>query len=343
MLPAVLGFALLLCGGNDLFAQKAEKEQQKYKPESRVVQTKDRVGVSITYYKSTLGKAAPVVVLLHMKDGNRFIWQGERGFAERLQNEGYAVITVDLRLHGETKGGAAGGTVNQPAKGKKLSAELRKADYLAMIDYDMEAVKKFIFDEHQAENLNMAKMAIVGPEMGATIAALYAMKDWQKPRYDDAPAGSGDQTPRGEDIRALVLISPQSNLLGIGITPGARFLSNPQLGVAVMVGVGEDDPQDRGQAQKIFDVFAASAGNRDRMYFHKYPGKLHRAAGARRQAQLRRPHDGVPARAPEEAGRGMAGSPAPVRAEIARDRRPPVSRALRLQTAGRSGAENPSS
>jgi pimeloyl-ACP methyl ester carboxylesterase len=271
LLLAALASCVALCPAPG----HAQKEQQKYKPESRVVQTKDRVGISITYYKSTLGKSAPVVVLLHMKDGNRFIWQGERGFAERLQNDGYAVVTVDLRLHGETKGGAAGGTANQPAKGKgKTSAELRKADYQAMIEYDLEAVKKFIFDEHQAENLNMAKMGIVGPEMGATIATLFAMRDWQKPRYDDAPADSGDQTPRGEDVRALVLVSPQTNLLGIGITPGARFLGNPQLGIAVMVGVGKDDPLDRGQSQKIYDLFASATGNKDRMYFHEYPGKL---------------------------------------------------------------------
>src|SRR5438552_13874076 len=39
--------------------------------ENKVLQTKDGLMLHVTYYKSNMEKDAPVVVLLHMKDGNR--------------------------------------------------------------------------------------------------------------------------------------------------------------------------------------------------------------------------------------------------------------------------------
>src|SRR5947209_5052686 len=85
-------------------------------PRNEILRTEDGVSLHITYFKSNEEKEAPVIVLLHMKDGNRFVWQGKPdGFALKLQANGYAVITVDLRHHGESKiGGAVGvGNANQ--------------------------------------------------------------------------------------------------------------------------------------------------------------------------------------------------------------------------------------
>jgi pimeloyl-ACP methyl ester carboxylesterase len=226
-------------------------------------------------------------VLLHMKDGNRLIWQGKDGFAKRLQKQNYAVITVDLRNHGDSKGGGAAGQPGEPAKktARKSTAgpELRPADYQAMIEFDMEAVKQFIFEEHQAEHLNMNKMGIVGPEMGASVATLFALADWLKPPYDDGQPGF--QTPRGQDVRALVLISPQLSFHGLSIPPALKELSEYKdasgAGVAFLFCVGKDDPQDRaqgtkgGQAEKLFNLTAGTQPNSaKRMYYQEYPGKL---------------------------------------------------------------------
>lgn len=242
-------------------------------PETRTVTTKDNVPIRITYYKSSLGKEAPVVVLLHMKDGNRFAWQGAGGFAEMLQNKGFAVITVDLRHHGESK---VAGSANQPDPQKKKGKvqpgiELRPADYEAMIAYDMEAVKKFIFNEHQAENLNMNKMGIVGPEMGAAIAANYALVDWLRPPHPDGPPGS--ETPDGQDVRALVLISPQNNFHGVPITAKVMsVLNDPALNVGLLFVVGKNDSQDKKQASKFFEQSAARGGKDERVFFASFPG-----------------------------------------------------------------------
>ena len=250
--------------------------------QKEVVRTTGGVNLHFTYYPSRGGKDSPVVILLHMKDSNQFVWQD--GFAERLQALDYAVVTVDLRGHGESKGGAAGvgpipgGNVNQPdekakAVRKPTSAgpRLKPADYQAMPE-DLESLKReFLFKEHQAMRLNMAKMGVVGPEMGATIAAYYANVDWNLRPYDD---GAGDnRTPRGQDVKALVLISPVTGFEGMNIVTPLQSLRNPQWNLAFLVCYGANDPQDKGQAQRIYQSLKP-AKNETRMYFKSYPTKL---------------------------------------------------------------------
>jgi len=259
--------------------QKTDKKSAEFgEPEPRTLRTDDGVSLHITYYKSTAEKEAPVVVLLHMKDGNRFVWQNEGGFARRLQSEGYAVVTVDLRYHGESKlGGAVGvGNANQGGgkkKGKKAAGlDLKQGDYNAMFEFDMEAVKEFIKEEHQAGNLNMNKMGIVGPEMGASIAAFYAALDWAKAPYEDAQPGF--QTPRGQDVRALVLISPENSYHGLTLAKVAPELKDPEKQIAILVCAGSD-ARDKAQSEKVYDMFLQPpAQNKKRMHYRPYPAKL---------------------------------------------------------------------
>ena len=248
------------------------------KPENKTLTTGDGGNLHITYYKSLGEKDSPVVVLLHMKDGNRFVWQGDKGFAHRLQEDGYAVITVDLRFHGESKvgGGAPGvGNVNQGTgkkKDKKKSGiDLRPMDLEAMVEFDMEAVKGFIKDEHQAKNLNMNKLGIVGPEMGASVAVAYAALDWDKAPYDDAQEGF--QTPRGQDVRAIVLISPQEKYKNMAMAKVITTLKNPDLNIAFLICSGSDS-LDKKESEKIFEMAATPSLNKKRMYFKSYGAKL---------------------------------------------------------------------
>jgi pimeloyl-ACP methyl ester carboxylesterase len=264
----------LLLAAAPAAAQKAgsnDKDKEKFEPVVRSLETKDGGTLKGTYFQSNRGKDAPVVVLLHMADGNRMIWQGRDSFALRLQNEGFAVLTLDLRGHGDSKGDGAVGVVAQSDK-KTARKAARKIEYTQMVEFDMEAVNKFLLMEHQQGNLNMNKTGFVGPEMGATVAAFAAARDWQKPRYDDAPAGSGMETPRGENVRALVLLSPVQNLQGLNIAAPLKFLSNPQLGVAFMIGFSQKDKEDKGQARKTYEQISTLPRSEERMYLMEYPG-----------------------------------------------------------------------
>src|SRR5262245_21293031 len=240
-LLASVGAMLALVGPAPTNLRAADKAQgDVVEPENKLFQTSDGGTLHGTSYKSPGDLESPVVVLLHMKDGNRFVWQGDKGFARRLQQAGYAAITVDLRSHGESKAGGAVGAGNANQGGgsgkkkdkKKSGIDLRLTDLEAMVAADMEAVKSFIKDEHQAKNLNMRKMAIVGPEMGASVAVAYAVLDWDKEPYDDAQEGF--QTPRGQDVRALVLISPQEKFHGMAMAKWITKLKDPNMGISFL-------------------------------------------------------------------------------------------------------------
>jgi hypothetical protein len=219
-----------------------------------MLRTADGQPIAITYYPA-IEKANPgglqnagVIVLLHGDDNKgRILWdkgsalRGEtETFPMKLQNQGYAVITVDLRKFGDSK--AAG-----------EQAIVRPIDYELMAANDLVAVKEFIFQEHQQQQLNMNKMAIIAAGPSAPVAAAFAVNDWALPPYDDAPVIE-NRTPRGQDVRALVLLSPDTGAGRLSTARTINVLKDPQLGVALLVVVGQADTMDKGQAKKVFEL-----------------------------------------------------------------------------------------
>jgi alpha-beta hydrolase superfamily lysophospholipase len=206
--------------------------------------------LKVTYYRSTEGKEAAVVVLLHMRGQNRLVWTAPKGFAEQLQGKGFAVIAVDLRKHGQSKPGAEDESPKAADKSKKTTSanDLRPADYQLMIR-DLDAVKKMIFEEHQKGVLNMRKMAIVAPEMSAAIALSFAAADWLKKPYNDAPTLAAC-TPRGQDVQAMIFLSPETSLPGVLAHQVIPTLKETPM--AAMVIVGKTNRADKEQAKKLF-------------------------------------------------------------------------------------------
>lgn len=226
--------------------------------------------LAATYYESTEGREASVVILLHGEGGNRLVWTNN--FAKRLQDEGYAVLAFDFRKHGQSV--LPGIDALPPAARPRVAAQgLNNADYVAMAAIDLDAAKKFLMQEHQDQKLNIRKTAIVAADISVPIAATYAVADWQKAPYPDAPTLAA-RTPKGQDVRALVLISPADNLPGLRAGQAYNALRAPLWNVAVLVAVGDQDPQDRGTARKIHQQLAATAGNDRRMYLKNYKTKF---------------------------------------------------------------------
>jgi pimeloyl-ACP methyl ester carboxylesterase len=271
----LLAFALMCV---DAVAQE-QKTKTKQAPVDRSLRTKDDWEIKITYYESVRGKEAPVVVLLHHERGNRFVWMGDDGFAERLRSEGYAVISVDLRKHGESR---LTNLAKSRNRANSSGSRLTKDDYLGMVTQDLAAVKQFIYDEHQRQNLNMRKTAIIGPEMSAALAINFALKDWMAPPFPDAPLLES-RTPRGQDVRALILLSPEDKP---PIRPALRELRNPAWGVSVLVCYGEYDKRDNGVSANIRRTLLRVPGNKDRIYLVPYPLPLRGTALLRKKIQI---------------------------------------------------------
>jgi pimeloyl-ACP methyl ester carboxylesterase len=252
--------AIAVCGG---LSQSAQAQARPAQGQGEVVTftTRDNVTLKGTYFPSSAGPAAPVAVLLHSKGGNRLVWQAGKGqykgFAQALQQNEFAVVTVDLRGHGEGAGGNA----------KKNEVKLRPIDHAAMVAMDMEAVKKFLYDEHQAKKLNMNKLAIVGADLTAAVALNYAELDWSKEPYDDA-AIPAQRTPRGQDVKALVLLSPETTVPGLITTQAAQRLRG--LRMPVMIGVGKKDKADRGAAKKLAEQLMPKEEEMPYVFYQEY-------------------------------------------------------------------------
>ena len=209
--------------------------------------------ISATYFNSTQGKESPVVIMLHDKGGNQKIWEST---AKTLQGKGYAVVTVDLRKHGQSK-----------LETETKNADVKPVDYKYMME-DLETVKRFLMEEHQKKALNIRKTAIVAMGMSVPLAVNYALLDWMKKPYPDAPSMAA-RTPKGQDIRAMMFISPQSSLPGVSSTKPLRTLKAPAFNIAMLFFYGELDKQVKKDAEKMYKLVASNPEAEKRM--HKVP------------------------------------------------------------------------
>ena len=259
LVPAAVKTGLTILAFGLVFAQPATTAAQKLEPGiHRKLKTSDDWPLHITYYESPAGRESPAVILLHMRDSNRLVWKG--GFARQLQKAGYAAVAVDLRKHGESKPPGA-------VKSKRAKVRLTATDYIRMVTIDLETVKQFLLEEHHKEKLNIRKTAIIAPGMCAPLALTFALRDWLKRPYIDAPSAK-DYTPKGQDIRAIILLSPEKNVPRINSTKALLALRNPEWEIAFMIGYGASNEQDGGGkvAKEMFKRLTAREENRKRVY-----------------------------------------------------------------------------
>lgn len=212
------------------------------------ITTRDGVELSATYYPSVnaadpeLGKQVTPVVLLHDEKDTQGIFSSLVG---RLQQAGrrrnqpsFAIVTVDLRGHGSSTKQVQGGQT-RPLDAAKLS----RNDVLAMSAQDMEAVRRFLVGKNDEGQLNLNKLCLVGVGLGATVAVNWAAQDWTAP-----PLLVGKQ---GQDVKALVLVSPQWKYRGVMVQQALRVAALKK-GAAWMLIYGEQDSDQAADAQRIY-------------------------------------------------------------------------------------------
>jgi alpha-beta hydrolase superfamily lysophospholipase len=255
VIPTALAAALLVMAAPAL-AQPAQNpnaqpgNQSAAKSTEETVTTQDGWRLPITYYPAN-DQEAPVAVLLHMRGDNRLVWGDRRNrFAGYLNSNGFAVITVDLRKHGEAK--------DPTGAGAGEAGDLSSRDYQGMY-YDLEAVKEFIYEEHQDKKLNMAKTAIVAPGMTAPVALSFAAADWLKKPYNDAPTVAAG-TPRGQDVKAIVLLSPENDLPGVPVPRAIRVLREPFVRISFLIVYATSADGDERAAKDLHRQIAGRKG-----------------------------------------------------------------------------------
>jgi pimeloyl-ACP methyl ester carboxylesterase len=142
--------------------------------------------LAASFYPSKLGSTAPVVMLVHEANRSRKDFEEPvaelkgQGLAEHLQEEGYAVFSMDLRGQGQNPR-------------RVLSASDR-----SLLAEDLQAAYVFLLDRHNRGDLNVAKFGMIAVGEGANLAVAWA--------YQPGAAISTEGRP--SDLNALVLISP---------------------------------------------------------------------------------------------------------------------------------------
>lgn len=201
------------------------------------ITTKDGVQLRATYYPSSAGQQAVPVVMLHDFNETRAVFDP---LARALQNPpapaspavpqiaSRAVLAVDLRGHGGSKSArAANGSTFE-----LQSNRFQQGDFRAMVDLDMEAVRSFLVEQNDAGKLNLNSLGLVGSGMGANVAMLWAAKDWAAPPLP--------VRKQGQDVKALVLLSPRWNFNGLTLRDPLKFPPIQQdLSILLAYGAGD--------------------------------------------------------------------------------------------------------
>ena len=241
-------FALLTAfclAGSDCCAQAAAQPPGKSNTREEILAASDGWPIHATYYESAAGKESPVIILLAGAEGpdkkdarNRRVWQNT---AVALQKSGFAVVALDLRKHGDSI----------PAATAPESPLLRTTptDYVVMATLDMDAVKTFLLSEHQNGKLNIRKTGMVSVGSSAMVAAAATVADWEKKPYPDGQTLE-TRTPRGQDVRALIMYSPNATVKGINLNTIMKTIK--VLPVAVHLIASKDVKEDARNADRIF-------------------------------------------------------------------------------------------
>ncbi len=169
-------------------------------PKTVSLECTDGVVLSVVYYAGIHGRETIPVVLLHKHHGRKADFFQ---LIEALWEKGHAILVVDLRGHGKS-------LLNKRNPDRPLSSEtLRRDDFIAMVGYDMMAVEKFLAEKNNNGELNIDKLCVVGAEMGATVGLYWTRLNWDR--------GGNTLGKRGQDVKALVMISPQSDVPGLNL------------------------------------------------------------------------------------------------------------------------------
>ncbi len=214
-------------------------------PEEISLVTKDDVRLAATYYRSTAGRDAVPIVMLHDYKEGRTIFNN---LAQALQSptdervKSHAVLTVDLRGHG-------GSTLAVDANGQTLeidAARLKPIDYEDMVRFDMEAVRRFLVEKNDAQELNLNKLCLVGAGMGANVALIWSAVDWEAP-----PLANRKQ---GQDVKALILASPIWKQRGLPLVAPLKHPAVQEM-LSVMLVYGSQDSKAKQSAETVYKNF----------------------------------------------------------------------------------------
>ena len=168
-------------------------------PESVTITTPDGISIAATFYGGVLGKKTPVLILLHDLAGDSTDLNTLARWLQ--QNYGYASIVPDLRGHGQSV------LADKP----DLKPDKFTAAQFVSIAADIEGCKRFLRDQKNNEGLlNIDMLTLVAVGKSNILAVEWSLADWSFPTLNGKK--------QGQDVKQLVMISPETSYKGSRMT-----------------------------------------------------------------------------------------------------------------------------
>ncbi|MFG0265983.1 MAG: alpha/beta hydrolase [Rhodopirellula sp. JB055] len=209
--------------------RKKKNDDPALKPRPVKLKTKDNIELTSFYFPSTEGKNAIPVLLIHE-------WKGQASPYQKLcltmRSAGLAVLLVEYRGHGNSRQYT---TPRGDTKDFNVNT-MGKRDIQAIIQYDLEEAKQFLKKENNEGRLNLNALTVVGVEEGAIMAAHWAVRDWGFP--------SVGRLKQGQDVKALVYVSPIKNFNGLTIDSTLRDRNVGLLPTMIVAGKASPEAQE---------------------------------------------------------------------------------------------------
>ena len=226
-------------------AAKGAAGEKEAKMEPVTLQTKDNVQLRAFYFPSDKGKDAVPVMIVHE-------WQGQASpyarLALALQEAGFAVLIPEYRGHGGSRE-----YTNRRGQTQTFNvANMTRNDVEAIIMRDLESAKGFLKEKNNAGELNLNALVVIGVREGGIFATNWASRDWRFP--------SIGRIKQGQDVKALVLVSPEDTINGVGIDPVLRDPNILRLPIMIVAGAGSEEASTAQQIGKRIEAMKRRAG-----------------------------------------------------------------------------------
>ena len=176
------------------------------------------------------------IILVHDFGGNR---NDLKEIALRIQKElEAAVIVPDLRGHGES--------LTVKGSDKELDPKRFKKNQLLTMAEDIDTCRRFLQEKNDLGELNLDLLTVVACGRSCVHAVNWCINDW---RWE--PIGGVKQ---GQNVKALVLVSPRRKFKSVSITPSLKepLFTRPD-GLPVLVVWGENDEATNRDGASIHD------------------------------------------------------------------------------------------
>ncbi|TWU35304.1 Alpha/beta hydrolase family protein [Novipirellula aureliae] len=215
--------------------EKAKGEDEGPQPTTETLKTKDGISLRAFYFPTDKAfdpnkdEMVPIkgtevipVILVHE-------WQGQGSpylkLVLALNEVGCSVLVPEYRGHGGSK-------EYTDVRGRSQTFDptaMGRADVAKIVSLDIEAAKQFLKKKNDDGDLNLNALVMIGVREGAVFASHFAVADWRWP--------SVGRLKQGQDVKALVLISPEKHMKGLAID---STISDPNLiRLPIMVAVGK--------------------------------------------------------------------------------------------------------